>query len=401
MAGNWSGLAPAVDAHLAQWRKAEQGMPIVRQMQKVLQEERETNDRAIRALRGMLNNSWTNRWLIFASSYGIPDENGVAMATTGVREGQTIAGREQFTADEAAVGQGCHLAVREHKMLAQSVSHYVSAEVLDEIDEAAALAESEPIFITDLMTPNGFAVFERAIIFPDLDPDSGMSHPTIKTAVRAIGWTYEPEIFSNVMDDFGPGLSLFLYTTAGDYQIYVETMRQAGLKVNIEPEEVDQDGLLQMECIPWCFGVSWGTRNVVAYTPGTVPHPVAMQRRWFLAFMRLMWQEIIVRHPTHVGRAESRRWYRAKKPVLDYTVLRLRRQVDPLYKTPGGGVSLDIRVRVRGHWRHQYFPSLGHARNPDGTLNPESHRLIWIEPHWRGPEDAPLGPLHSATTVVR
>lgn len=377
-------------------------MPIVRQMQKVLEEERETNDRAIRALRGMLNNAWTNRWLIFASSYGIPDENGIAMTTTGVREGQTIVGREQFTSDEAAVGQGCHLAVREHKMLSQSVSHYVSAEVLDEIDEAAALAEIEPIFVTDLMTPNGFAVFERAVIFPDLDPDSGRPHPTVKVAVRAIGWTYEPAIYSNKLDDFGPGLSLFLYTTAEDYgNVYVRSLRDAKLTVPFEAEDAEQDGLLPMECIPWCFGVPWGARDEVAYTPGTVPHPVAMQRRWFLAFMRLMWQEIIVKHPQHVGRAETRRWYRAKKPVLEYTVLRLRRVVDPLYKTPGGGVSLDIRIRVRGHWKRQYYPSLGHARNPDGTINPESHRLIWVEPYWRGPEDAPLGPLHSATTVVR
>lgn len=402
MAGNWSGLAPAVDAHLAQWRKADQAMPIVRQMQKVLEEERETNDRALKAVRAMLNNEWTNRWLVFAASYGIPGENGVAMTTTGVREGQTIVGREQFTSDEAAIGQGCHLAVREHKMLAQAVSHYVSAEVLDEVDEAAALAEPEPIYVTDLMVPNGFAVFERAVIFPDLDPDSGMPHPTVKVAVRAIGWTYEPEIFSNVLGDFGPGLSLFLYTTGPDYgDVYMRSLKEAKLQLPYDPEDVEQEGLLPMECIPWRFGAPWGARDVVAYTPGTVPQPVAMQRRWFLAFMRLMWQEIIVRHPQHVGRAETRRWYRAKKPILDYTVLRLRREVDPLYRTPGGGVSLDIRIRVRGHWRRQYMPSLGHARNPDGTLNPESHRLIWIEPHWRGPEDAPLGPLHSATSVVR
>jgi hypothetical protein len=139
------------------------------------------------------------------------------------------------------------------------------------------------------------------------------------------------------------------------------------------------------------FGVE--PEDPVQATPG--------ERRWFLAFMRLCWQEIIVRHPTHASRAETRRWYRAKKPILDYTVLRLRRVVDPLYKTPGGGVSLDIRIRVRGHWRRQYYPALGHARNPDGTMNPDSHRLIWIEPFWRGPEDAPLGPLHSATSVVR
>lgn len=379
-------------------------MPLVRLAQTELDRDPdiERNNRLARALRSLLNNGWTNRWVVFASSYGIPDENGVAMTTTGVREGQTIVGREQFTANEAALSQGCHLAMREHKMLANSVTHYVSAEVLDEIDEAASLAEMEPIFVTDLLTPNGFAVFERPIIFPDLDPDSGRPHPSVKVSVRAIGWTYEPAIFSNVMDDFGPGLSIFLYTTGDDYTTtYLGSLAEAGLPLPYDAEDVEATGLLQMECIPWRFGVGWGTRDVVAYTPGTVPHPVAMQRRWFLAFQRLMWQEIIVRHPSHVNRQQTRQWFRSKKPVLEYTVLRLRREVDPLYKTPGGGVSLDIRIRVRGHWKRQYYPSLGHARNPDGTINPESHRLIWIEPHWRGPEDAPLGPLHSATTVIR
>jgi hypothetical protein len=379
-------------------------MPLIRRAQTELDKDPNygRNDRLAQAIRGLLNQGWTNRWIVFASSYGIPNEEGVAMATTGVREGQTIVGREQFSANEAAIGQGCHLAAREHKMLSQSVTHYVSGEVLNEITEAAELAELEPIFLTDLYVPNGFAVFEHPILFPDLDPQSGKAHPSIKVAVRAIGWCYEPAIFSNKTDDFGPGLSVFLYTNKDDYtEHYMRTLTEAGLPLPYEADEVEAEGLLQMECIPWRFGVEWGARDEVAYRPGTVPHPVAMQRRWFLAFMRLMWQEIIVRHPAHVGRNETRRWMRAKKPVLDYTVLRLRREVDPLYKTPGGGVSLDMRIRVRGHWRHQYYPALGHARNPDGTMNPESHRLIWIEPFWKGPEDAPLGPLHSATSVVR
>lgn len=404
MAGNWSGLAPAVDAHLAQWHKAQRGMPLIHQAQVALDKDANmaTNDGLVRAISALLHNGWTNRWIVFASSYGIPDEDGVAMATSGVREGQTIVGREQFTANEAAISQGCHLAMREHKMLGQAITHYVSAEVLDEIDEAAELAEMEPIFVTDLMTPNGFAVFERPIIFPDLDPQSGRPHPSVKVSVRAIGWTYEPEIFSNVMDDFGPGLSIFLYTTGDDYATtYLGSLTDAGLPLPYEAEDVEAEGLLQMECIPWRFGVGWGARDEVAYRPGTVPHPVAMQRRWFLAFMRLMWQEIIVRRTEHHSRAETRRWERFRKPILDYTVLRLRREVDPLYNTPGGGVSLDHRIRVRGHWRRQHYPSLGDARNNDGTMNPLSHRLVWIEPHWRGPEDAPLGPLHSATSVVR
>jgi hypothetical protein len=397
MSGKWSGLAPAVNAHLARWRTSNQAMPLVRRAKA----QSHISEWKTDALMAALQNPWVYHWMLFAASYGIVNDEGQPMASLAIQDGQTASGREQFKSEEMAIGQGIHLAEREHFMLSHAVTHYVSAEVLNEIDEAAELAEYEPLFHTDLFVPNGFAVFERPIVFPDLDPDSGRPHPTIKVHVRAIGWNSEPAIWNEKGQASIPGVSVFFYTTNDDYATgFYHTMTEAGLEPPFLPEEA-ADGLIPLEVIPWCFGVSWEPREEVGYRPGTVPTPIAMQRRWFLAFMRLMWQEIIVRHPQSVGRAESRRWMRAKKPVLDYTVLRLRREVDPLYKTPGGGVALDMRIRVRGHWRHQYYPSLGEARHADGTMNPESHRLIWIEPFWKGPEDAPLGPLHSATSVVR
>jgi hypothetical protein len=120
--------------------------------------------------------------------------------------------------------------------------------------------------------------------------------------------------------------------------------------------------------------------------------------------MRLCWQEIVVRRPHHETRAERRRWDRMaqRKPLLDYTVLRLRREFDPNPSPPTGmGVPLDHRVLVRPHSKRQWYPSLGPARLPDGSFNPDSHRLIWVEEHWRGPEGAPIGAMHHATAVTR
>ena len=108
-----------------------------------------------------------------------------------------------------------------------------------------------------------------------------------------------------------------------------------------------------------------------------------------------------MRHPQRLERPVRRRWERAGRKDAEFVVLRLRRITDPFYRSEGTGVGLDKRIKVRGHWRRQYFPSLGHARHADGTMNPASHRLVWIDEHWRGPEDAPLGPLHHATSVVR
>jgi hypothetical protein len=33
---------------------------------------------------------------------------------------------------------------------------------------------------------------------------------------------------------------------------------------------------------------------------------------------------------------------------------------------------------VRGHWRQQWYPSI------------QDHRPVWIAPHRKGPEDAPM-----------
>ena len=158
--------------------------------------------------------------------------------------------------------------------------------------------------------------------------------------------------------------------------------------------------------IPWRFGVEWSPRDddINYHIPGTVPSPVAFQRRWFFAFMRLCWQEIIVRHATHEPRQAHRRWERfaKRKELLDYTTLRLRRIVDPYYTPTGMGLPLDHRVKVRAHWHYAYCSSLGGpARLPDGTMDPATHRLVWIESYWKGPEDGPIGAMHPATSVTR
>ena len=67
----------------------------------------------------------------------------------------------------------------------------------------------------------------------------------------------------------------------------------------------------------------------------------------------------------------------------------------------GTGHKLAYRVQSRGHWRRVHVPTLGPARNEDGSFNDDSHRLKWIMPFWRGPLDGPIGPMHKATVVVR
>jgi hypothetical protein len=395
----WQGISAAVNAHLERLAQANRGILIARKISD--NGGRDINEAL---LRQHVANEWGWRWAIFGASYGYVGEDGKPQVVAGVREGQTISGREQFSAGDAAINQGANLAVREHTMLTKATTHYVSGNVIDEVTLAANLAEPEPLFDTDLFTPYGFAVLERPIVMPDLDPNTGLVHPHVKVYVRAIGWCYEEAIFSNVDNLFHPGVSIFLYTTADDYtEGFYRTSIEAGFDETYPPENVAVNGLIPIEVIPWCFGVNWQPRDVSVYTPGTVPIPIAQERRWFMAFMRLCWQEIIVRHAVHADRPTNRRWDRmAKGKLLDFSILRLRREVDPNYRPPHVSQgTLTYRQFVRGTWKRVHLSSLGPARLADGRMDPYTHRLKWIEAYWRGPEDGEEGPTHKATSVTR
>ncbi|BEL04987.1 hypothetical protein Q0Z83_031780 [Actinoplanes sichuanensis] len=79
-------------------------------------------------------------------------------------------------------------------------------------------------------------------------------------------------------------------------------------------------------------------------------------------------------------RPERRRTERAGLPPRDVRVIRLRRTVAAARDAEQAGAGRDWQHRwiVRGHWRNQWYPSLG------------DHRPLWIAPYLKGPTDAPL-----------
>lgn len=424
MVKKWSGLAPAVDAHLRRWDLAMRAQQVLDGVFSSKDKRASTLGRKL--VQGVVGNDVLRRWVQFATSYGLPGADGepanpmeLTNIQTGeivgmgqfppVNEGATITGRERFEWDERSINVGSLMLAREIQMLTSATSHYVSAEVVDEVTHAAEESFPEPLFETDLFTPAGFAVLEKPIQVPDLDSDTGLPRHDIHVQVRAIGWHRHGQIKSPIDGSVGDGITLFIYTTPADYRDgYCRELLEIDGRDDVDvPTDEGVDGpFLVLEVIPWRFNAEWTVKPETEWQhiAGTVPSPVAFQRRWFFAFMRLCWQEIIVRRAdSEVKRADRRRWEHlaTRKELLDYTTLRLRRVVDPLYEPQGTGVPLDHRVLVRAHWRRQWVASLGPARLPDGTMDPLTHRLIWIERHWRGPEDGPIGAMHSATSVVR
>lgn len=113
-------------------------------------------------------------------------------------------------------------------------------------------------------------------------------------------------------------------------------------------------------------------------TAGTV----IWARLVFAAFQLAAQANLAETEPQPTARPERRRTERAGLPERDVRIIRLRRGLagPPDDSQPPGEGSREWQHRwvVRGHWRNQWYPTLG------------DHRPKWIAPYLKGPDDAPL-----------
>lgn len=105
-------------------------------------------------------------------------------------------------------------------------------------------------------------------------------------------------------------------------------------------------------------------------------HRLEPMLRIIRAAWLLMQQPLALSSEVHADRAAQKRLRRAGYEPKPVRVIELRR---PAHSGSGDG-SREFHHQwiVRGHWRQQWYP----AR--------EVHRPVWIAPHIKGPEGAPL-----------
>ena len=84
------------------------------------------------------------------------------------------------------------------------------------------------------------------------------------------------------------------------------------------------------------------------------------------------------------SRAERRRAQRDRREPPTVRVVRIRHAENRPSIDDENTVRYRVRWTVRGHWRRQWYPSRG------------DHRPVWINPHVKGPDGAPL---HTGETV--
>ena len=115
------------------------------------------------------------------------------------------------------------------------------------------------------------------------------------------------------------------------------------------------------------------------------PH-IASYRKVFIATMRMFWQKILEREPaepTDFGRGLRR----SSEKVKSKTGGRVGVNVVRLSGSHGSGAGTGLGTKLayktwrKGHWRHQYYSSLGPKDSP------YSHKWKWIKGHPMGPGD--------------
>jgi hypothetical protein len=364
----WSGPGRALSEHLARFEKAQR-----------LHDRPESAPGEI------------GFWRSFARSYAtfsrlVEGSSSAALEDMRIREEDA---RLNWLAKE--------LAESEYEILNGGDTLYVAHNIIELVTMAAEMAEPEPIFPTDLPTKTGVVILEQPLLMSDLDPKTGQYDEQIKLPVRAIGWDVRPVRRSD--DSVCEGVYLVAWTDGDAYkEIYLPSLEHLGHS-NDGNTVYAPPGLQPIEVNPWAFGTVWGSTTDATEMDNTVIiESVAYLRRWILSLCRLMWQEIL--SPDHYtpDRAHRRRcdrigWHREQG---DVKVVKMRRVYQEHEREDGeGGWTLDHRVVVRGHWRRQYYRSLGEVGDD------AAYRMVWIAPHIRGPESAPLVLKHNVTAVVR
>ncbi|MFE2832236.1 hypothetical protein ACFXI6_14480 [Streptomyces mirabilis] len=230
--------------------------------------------------------------------------------------------------------------------------------VSDEMtDLAATAAESVPFFdleIPDLPAPAGLMVFAKPFA---LYQDEGKP----PAQLRACCWTVE-------------GTALW-FTFYSDWHSWLTDCRGAGV---FGADEVD-----------YCLKADhWLYPETFIFSPLThTPQPegpyeehgreVASVERVVRSTWLIMQQQLVMEETAEPDRAARKRLRRAGHEPAPVRVIELRRP-----KTTSGIGDSDREYHhqwiVRGHWRQQWHPKR------------QVHRPVWIAPHIKGPEGAPL-----------
>ena len=235
--------------------------------------------------------------------------------------------------DDKAAEQTVHALT---KTLFLADPFFVSADMCQLIEAAHRTFKPEPFQASDFLSPCGFLWFDRPVVVPLADGAEPIGF-------CAFTWIYLAQDAASEDTPVGIVLSVFNSEPPND-----DPVMQAFKLVRFgEPPD---------EGTGWWPLMQTTLRLMAEFRPAS-------------------------RYSARPERAARRRAKRLKFPEREVTVVRLRRERASSERL-GGTADYRFRFMVSGHWRNQWFPSLG------------EHRQVWIAPYVKGPDEKPFRPPH-------
>jgi hypothetical protein len=278
------------------------------------------------------------------------------------------AGRQPFVPKAASVSASAKmLCLAEASRLRTSELFHVSSEMSD---LAVASGRSLPEFSLtpeDVPVPNGFAYFEKPLTV--IEDTVAAGSPVVHVPIVAASWS-----------PWTDGLWVTWYTSS---RAMLDEYARIGIYSAKDAEKICPTipHLSPNRNTQWPFGTSLGIRSSDggefsslkdARAAGAMQEPVTVLKA---AWLLMAQPGIATVTDAQFDRAARRRMPKDQEPPR-VRVITLRR--------PSGSSSGDSDREyhhqwiVRGHWRQHWYP----AR--------QVHRPVWIAPHVKGPEGAPL-----------
>jgi hypothetical protein len=274
--------------------------------------------------------------------------------------------------EESAANMALQIRESEWRKLAVTPPYWISEDACTLIQEASKTFQPEPLLATDLLTPSGIIVFAKpmdtgVLVNPDLLPPNITAHH-LETPVtcRVITWCPVSEMddaksvihYDN--DEHRQGIAFAAYECPQDFGSTVQNMGLPYLPIVVQG-------------IPFYSG--WQFGNIIP--TGETAHSHNAVHAIFQVASRLITQRVMSQTTQGVDRHTRKRAMRADIPFTEVNVVDLPRRVSSS-NPQGTGVEYTHRWMVAGHWRNQWYPSLG------------THRQRWIHGYVKGPDDKPL-----------
>lgn len=275
-----------------------------------------------------------------------------ALSAVGIEEG--AAAREDDSPGMRYLGQ----------MPVDVVPMWVDGGVLDLVEYAAETFQPEALIAEDLLVPNAFCLFERALRANDIEGR--------EISFRAASWAHFLDPAAVLAGGGKGGIVMALWRHMADEDDYSRQdprryHRRMGGSV-LRP--------MQTTMVPW------GDPRAMK-EPANHKVFAQLQVLW-----RLAQQQITIRSERQVSRPtwRSKQNWRQIKTVQ---VLTLRRPKNPRPEGEPGEAHYSHRFPVHGHWRNQWYAS------------EKVHRQIWIDPYIKGPAEAPFVAKRQAVEFIR